>query len=335
MQQDSQNLDSLVDTMSCVVGILVVILAVTLVNIGVVIQPPEVESGITPELLRDAEREAQRIRQLLEELRRRWAGLEGAVPQQRTRFQGLQDLIAELERELQQPLPAGMETSKLEDLVGERDQQVQNLEQRIEEAQKKLARLKASLAKAPSEPPRPKTVHLPNPRPVPQDATPILFYCRYGRLIQVDPEVLALGFGFLNNLSEERRLSPGDITELSMLEYLLDENVLGDDTFRWRLHLAGTGTSLRLELQQRGAGETASEIEASSSAYQRRINSVRRTNHFALFLVWSDSFEVYVAARSILSGRLDAGWLVLEPSDEFEQNIFMTASVDRPLDLID
>ncbi|NQT17978.1 MAG: hypothetical protein HQ582_34825, partial [Planctomycetes bacterium] len=66
---------------------------------------------------------------------------------------------------------------------------------------------------------------------------------------------------------------------------------------------------LVLIYEHKGAGETPERLRGSSSRFQATVRRMGTQNNYARFLVWPDSFDVYVEARSICDERgVLAGW---------------------------
>ena len=96
---------------------------------------------------------------------------------------------------------------------------------------------------------------------------------------------------------------------------------LEDRYFRVTLTVAGRTPKLVFNRVENG-GETTEKLTSPSSQFQRRVRRIDIRKHYVRFLVWPDSFEVYIEARKLCSDRdLLAGWKAQTAQAEYSENL--------------
>lgn len=293
---DSQNLDSLLDTMANVVGILVVILAVTQISVGEAmkrIRAYEDEAAVEQALERERSSE---LRIEMDVLETELASLNVEAKQQEQ--SGLTEAAALLRRSPDAVELAEADTQQVTAALERESRQAASLEAKIEERSRRLASLRISLDSMPDIGPG-KSVRLPDPRPAPPGTVSAAFFCRYGRIFRVDLDTLKA------QLVEVLKQSPGEAFP-----------EIGSAELRWKPLPAARGRfAARLQWRSHSVGETLVEAQAQGSAYRGALAELHPKRNTLLFYVWPDSYDVYLRAREIgyRSGYL-AGWEAL-PAD--------------------
>jgi hypothetical protein len=177
-----------------------------------------------------------------------------------------------------------------------------------------LASLRAKLADTPVQGPLPdKVINLPNPRPAPEGARPVTFLCREGRIMLLDVEgIQDLAQKRAGFIIQRRRLNRNP-------DAGIDGKALADEFnrdppndrnryFDVKMTIAGRVPKLVLHRREE-AGDTAEQLERSTSRYQQQIKRIDPDEFYLQFLVWPDSFETYLRAREVSARRgLLAGW---------------------------
>jgi hypothetical protein len=314
------SLDSLLDTMTNVVGILVIVLVVTQLGVGdavkrivvgsIEITPEDLAEAQTQQAAKAAERSARE--QELAEIKN--TDLEAAQRDLRVQVAAesrrLDDLKDRRKRQLTQRLKEAREAA--EKLEAEQIKQIADLELQESKLQDQLASLKDRMRTTkPAEVLPPKIVHLPNPRKATSGAKPVSFICRDGVIMPVNIE---------SAQDRASKWTAAYITE-NRLDRDKPKGVDCDKVFRAFNRRTFRDNSFTLQLQQlndyayvifqrRGtAGETAREIDDTNSDFQQAVGKLNKNQHYLRFLVWTDSYETYLAARRIANKyRLPAGW---------------------------
>ncbi len=334
-KQSGASLDSLLDTMTNVVGILVIMLTVTQLGVGDAVKRISAGDQVDPEVLEAAKKELLKLELVKNELVKRLKAL--------VYKEGF-DIAAELRR-----LKAELASAKanVAALADKREQRVRQAEmemqrlleeaKRVLEEQKKkeeelitkitagnaeLATLRARLEDRPvQEAPPPKVVHLPNPRPAPEGSEPVTFLCREGRVMHVDAENYQdRGQKLANFIVNRRKLGTDPAAGIDgkvLAEEFNRASSIRDRNFDVNLEVQGRYP--RLVLKRRGdGGDTLEQLQRSGSRYEQEIRRLPPDKFYLQFLVWPDSFETYLAARQIASDRgLPAGWSATTMQGEY------------------
>ncbi|MFO0687549.1 MAG: hypothetical protein U0900_02470 [Myxococcota bacterium] len=312
------NLDPLVDTLSNVVGILVIVIALTQLELGEAVQrvarevaervgvppaesvaPPEAPPAPDPAL--DARREALRAR-----------GIESLPAARRT----LERVVATLEPGARGKSTAGGGAPALSPRARAA------LEARVSAAREALAAEKtsaahrreyaASLEKVPKR----LVARLPDPGLVEGREAWILV--RYGRVYPVEREAL-----FEKGRQAVTKIVPDGATrtlrpdELASVAHYLRKSDVGLGPHRWTLE---TDPALHMVLRWRtrdgGIERSRIDDDPGFAAWLARHDPAAEAIRFH---VWSDSFEAYLDARArVEAAGFRAGWRGHEADEELE-----------------
>jgi hypothetical protein len=297
---DSQNLDSLLDTMANVVGILVVILAVTQLTVGEAmkqIRSYEDEASAEHALAVERSEELALEMGVLEE--------ELAALDERGAAQELASLRDALAQARSNPAVielADVSAEAIAAALAQESRSTRRLEEEVASSSAQLASLRISLNQMPDIGAA-KAVRLPDPRPAPRGTRPAAFFCRYGRVFRVDLDDLKQQLlDTVNNPVVARANFPD----------------IGSAELRWKPLDPRQGRfGARLSWRQRNAGETSEEVASPRSAYRQALTALHPKRQTVLFYVWPDSYDVYLKAREIATGSgFLAGWEAYDADQE-------------------
>jgi len=335
---DSGSLDSLLDTMTNVVGILVILLTVTQLGVRDAVKRISTTESVKPEVL---EKTQEELRQLEKLHARLFARLKALVEQGKADpseelarvKKEILDYQADIEvlREKQErekreaELAAKKALDEIKRLLEKHEKEANELLAKVNQRAEELARLRAQLADTPEQGPLPaKVVNLPNPRAAPEKTEPMMFICREGRIIPVDVEGLrerAQKRAEFIVLRRKLGRDPKAGIDGKVLAEEFNDKKIRDRYFELGMVVSGRYPRLVFE-RRKDAGETIELLEHASSRYQQQIRRVNRKNYYLRFLVWPDSFETYLAARKIASERgLLAGWQAMTTSGEYTTSL--------------
>lgn len=311
-RQSEGSLDSLLDTMTNVVGILVILLAVTQLGVGDAMK--RIRSSLPPV-------DPEQLQALLDEYRSQKDMLTQLLDQQdkmeetstedvQKKTLSLKEMMAEIERiraALKKiTIAKRIDTAQLQKLVQTRKTEAEKLQKQLTKAQEDLAKLKAMLDKTP-EPTAlaPKIVTLPDPRPVPKGANQLTFICRKGRVYTTSTEYVRK-----KAMDVIARLKPrsGRYSADALVKYFATGKVKTEN-FTLKLRIPGYYTYIVLEPNEK-MGEDIARIMSPNSRFQSAIRKARiAKTYYGLFQVWPDSYETYLEARKIADrNKLPAGW---------------------------
>ncbi len=296
------NLDSLVDTMTNVVGVLIVVLIVTQVNVSSAAKRiranlPEVTASMMTEL-----------REKDEEVRKR---LTEVKPEE----------VEEAKEELRVLEAQRKELKKTEARDRKLDLEVAIIEQKIEESKQQLEAEGGQVAQIRSDvrekeddltSRKPKLVRLPNPRVPEEEAQEVLLIVRGGRLLHFDREAVLDAIAAkvrprkdllsrdpkYKNRYDRNKIMP-------VLESLKESNPLY--RFDFKLHQNG---HIQVYCYPRdGKGETVEDLAKPRAVGIGVMNKADHDRNYLRFLVTRDSFGQYIAMRRMAEKRhIPVGW---------------------------
>lgn len=331
-KQSVGSLDSLLDTMTNVVGILVILLAVTQLGVG------DAVKRIRGAMLEVSAEEFEKLKLRASELNDMIddeAEVSVEAGQQRevdaASLSTVSNLIAEMKVALAKLAEIQVEADETRKLIERREEKVAALEQETADVEEQLAKLQEQLEKTPKpEAPTAKIVRLPNPREVPRNWEQVLFVCRNGRIMQLDLEDLlkrahkAIARTYRGKplpkitLGEKGNAREGIALNCKALGEIFENDDVGDADFRVLIEVRDQVPYLLYEVREDG-GESAEEVLELRSRYQQQIRRMLR-NQYVRFLVWPDSFDVYLAARDITEERgIAAGWELRHQDSEYRR----------------
>ncbi len=311
-QSADMNLDSLLDTVTNVVGILVLVFVLVTLNMQKTVERIREEDpsqfGVTEQMLTEMQQQAIQQHEDLKELQVRTFGLDVQVQQDQATLEQQRQLLQDLPNV---PEVEPVDLQKLKQQVEQRKRQQEQLQEELAKLDREIADVEGELGETPemSAPP-PQIVRLPNPRPAPKDAREIRFICREGRILVFDPEQLRdrvkKRVEYLLRPMLAKAGADGEI-DCQRLVDAYNKEAVGDQEFRGRLVIENF--NLVLIYEHRGVGETSDRLRLPSSRFQAAVRRMSTDKNYARFLVWPDSFDVYVNARAVCDERgVLAGW---------------------------
>ncbi len=318
------NLDSLMDTLTNVVGFLIMLMVLMMLGVGDAVKRikeanPEL-GGVSVQELADMRMKAEDLRKLLDELKIKWEPIAPKADDMRLELEKLQALLPDLKEEAKD-LPPTSPAQEKEKLLQEQLKKEKELRDKVLATQEELAKLRAMLAETPERHlPPPKRVSLPDPRDPPKGARPIYFFCRNGEIYPVDVDNLRK-----LALTTVKRV-PGAVNKDGTVDCdkvveLVNSKAIGDRVFMIRMEVSSNFLHMRLE-PRKGAGETLEQMLKPASTYQRMARKAQQDGNFARFYVWNDSYDLYLEARKICDSiGLPAGWDPFYPNFEWKNRL--------------
>lgn len=323
------NLDSMLDTLTNVVGILVIVL------VAVQLSSQEAASRIAEELEKIDPQEVARLEQAAAKAKEQAEEAAEALREQR---QAVTDPRAELSRleatlQIEQDL-ARQAAARAEELekkqAAERtaaEEAAKKLaaEQAQQEAEKKsleerLAEMRRELENLPrlTAPPA-KEVRLPDPRPAPRGVKELRVLCREGRIWLVDSAALqAKAQKRADYVVRSKKLDPDND------RWILDGRTFVEEFNKAPVRDGGFTMSLKVVnnrwlqlVLERGSGEKADDAIKGTGDLARALRRFRPDTHIVRFFVWPDTFEEYLKVREFTNQRgFAAGWEPVTSPDE-------------------
>lgn len=332
-QSISASLDSLLDTMTNVVGILVIILVLTILGVDEAVSRIS-EQLADKELVTQEEYDAafEQAEQTTARLMKVRSQPVSAVDLTKDRQQ-LADLKSQLsqlkpkqtddEANLPDPAALAKQLKTRQQVLATLQAQYGNTRQRSDKLTQQLAAI------GQPTPTKPKQVTIPNPRTAPEGAQPVYFLCKGERIYEVPLEqLLELAEQRIKIVQREHR---ADRPPCKAIQAYFDDNTVKSRGVQLKVRINRNRVILRI-LPEEGVGETIEEIQRSSSKYKRAMLKLKRDENYARFVVWPDSYEAYLAARTLTDDyNLPAGWQPMYPTSIFEKWTPFICTPDKPL----
>lgn len=312
------NLDSLMDTMTNVVGILVIVLVLTQLSVGDAVKRirniNDAIPDVDPAMLEEKKSEATSLRKFIEEHEPLAENADKQIATALVSKKELQAKIDELKKMVETDPKLAAALSKVKSSVDDRKKQEADLKKKIADSGKQIQDLKAMLDKTP-EPkvPTPVQVTLPDPRPAPKGWTQLLVLCKNERVFELDYvkyQKLAQ-----KKIERNRRLqvkeddvNTGGFDEEKVIAFF-DRDVVRNPDFKITIKTYYKNIPYIMFNPRDKGGDTVESVVKSGSKFQRLVAKAKSQKKYLRFLVYDDSFEVYLAARTIAQDRnLPAGW---------------------------
>ncbi len=337
-KESGASLDSLLDTLTNVVGILVILLSVTQLGVGEAVQRIAETDSVRPEVYEQALAERNDLMRLRVELEARLAVYSQEDDQLanldlRVLLKQIEDLEASLAVLLEGQEDRDLKMLELRKLqeeaqrrLDEQKKEAEKSETELSTAQELMAKLRSKLADAPAGGYAASTIiTLPNPRSAPEGAIAIPVLCRDQRVYFIDNiNLQQRALAKIQTIGKRRNLMFNPDIGVDQAILLGDFHrgaPIDDDNIELKLTAAGR-TPKPVFQRKKGGGETAEELRAGRSKFGRRIRQLDGKRFYAKFLVWPDSFEVYIEARKLCSDRdLLAGWKAQTSQAEYSENL--------------
>ncbi len=309
------NLDPLVDTLSNVVGILIVVVILTQIQVGDALDRLiEIDASTLPESKQIAnvvEAEYNDLStRLTESKRRREAVLSRSTG-------SLSDAVSAAERALVslEDMPKSFATSSPASKI--------STEREIKELKKELQIQRTSLegrseyASEIQQVPKELVARLPDPGLVTGEEAWIL--CRYQRCYLTDrTELIQVGSRAIGDIiGESRRIRPD---EFDALAHHLRKRDIGYGNFRWHF-VSEPSPRAQVAWRSKDPGIERTRL-ATSPRFAEWLAARSPERDFIRFQVWNDSFETYLEARQVIEAAgFRAGWDAFKADQELELSL--------------
>jgi len=314
-RDDTGSLDSLLDTLTNVVGILVIVLVVTMMDVNQAVEQVkfrDIREEDLAEVVADVERATVESAELTEQL----TELTGDVPPETT-FR-LEAAVAALDTQLQaarqtqqQAQQARQRQDQLRQQVAAQAAKADQLQETVEAQRLEVRTLRARLDQPSTvKTPPARSIALPDPRPAPKGASARFVFCHYGTVqffdvngYQQRAEKRALFLVSSRKLDQDKAKG----IDAQVFKKLFDERPISDGQARVELVIRGAWGAL--QMIPRKQGETAERLAEGSSRYESLLRRLSGENIYLRFIVWPDSYDAYLVARQLANNyEIPAGW---------------------------
>lgn len=345
-EDDGGGLDSLLDTMTNVLGILVLVIVTTQLDVKDAVKRIADSDVVQPEALEAARQKLSLSKDQAEQIRAQLGAiptndaeavtveiddLRRKIDETRGSLATTTKTVNEYALKIQQDTKKVEEAKKLLQELKETEPKRMELKESLASALKDEGRLKALLDKTPAQrAPPPKTVSLPDPRPAPEGARPVTFLCTGNRVYPIAADDLRTSIAkSAEQVVAARGLDGGPEAGVNFdrfkTEFRRQNRNLRDDFFDIEVYAAGIYPRLRFMPRDK-AGFHEGEVVKQRGKFALMLSTLDRTKYYAQFIVLPDSFEVYLAARAVADqAGILSGW------DPQPQNFQYTTHLGGPI----
>lgn len=315
------SLDSLMDTLTNVVGILVIILLFTVVNAADAVKRIKgFVDEISDKQFAEAKAQAEEVRKLLEQHRKDWEKLDDQIPAEQLSLKRQQELLAMLKQDMAKLASSKVNVDEVKKQLEDRRASVKKVEDDIAAKEKEIASLKARLADRPARGPDQdaKIVNLPEPRDPPKGAKPVVFICHKGRIVLVDtPTLQAKAMDALQGAA--RVVVRQNAIDSARLTDIFKKKYVGDRNCQLKIRVGGDAKPyLAVEPRPDAGDKTETVGKRRNSQFQEVIRKLDPNKFYLDFRVYSDSFDTYLEARNAAAHQgILAGWVPYAPTSEY------------------
>ncbi len=308
---DAGGPDALLDTMTNVVGILIIMLIVTQLQVSDAVERIKgFVEDIPEEEVAAAETRSAELNELISDETEEWQELSIDEDKRKLSIAEQKRLIDNLKRDLEKLADSNVDPAQLKKEIDARKKEVAKLEADINNKDKRLASLKAQLASTPSGPdPDAKVVNLPNPRPAPKGAQAFDMLCVKGRVMPIyESRFLSL---CQRKVAQRRRaIATAQGLVADKLIEIFESDPVEDAYFKVKITIINNIPHIDLIPKKDAGEETARVLAGGQSQYRGWIRQLNKAQSYIRFRVCTDSFETYLAARNVAAQqRYLAGWL--------------------------
>ena len=342
--EDDGGLDSLLDTMTNVVGILVLVLIVTQMSVAEVVTRITTENKVDEESVAELNQQLEIERTELRDLEKILVNpIDIDEEKLRQELQLNKDLLARkkelLAEKKKEKNEFAIKIQKDEDLakknqkmVADNEAKRKELETLISNSLEKKATLAAQLDKTPRvKAPADIKISIPNPRPAPPGSKQLMIICSGNRIYPVDIEAFRKDAELkaktiVNRFNLNRDPAKGIDPEKFTQQYEKLKNPT--DYFDVEYYVQGNRWPRFRLIPRENRGAIGKELVNPRSRLRRWFNGVDFNKYYARFYVLPDSFDVYVLARRFFSNnKILAGW------DPQTENWTLTSHVPGGIEL--
>lgn len=304
------NLDSLLDTMTNVVGILIIVLIVSQLNVSQAVK--RIRDDLEPvseEQMAKLAEERSVVENQIEQLRQTPGDtvLPADIEKLQTDLAKLQVMVMEAEKKR-------LQQKDLEAALVFKEKETEQLEKDLTQMREQLVGLDSQtagldLAKIP-----PKKVRLPDPRDPYEDASEVLFYCKGGRVMRIDvPTLLEKTLAALKAEKSIIAEMQGDTPiydREKTREFIARKNISDGDSTVEIINFPDRGWGqISLVPNFETGGESIQKAADPYSKYRKILKRARSDRDYAYFIVHNDAFETYLLARRIAEEEFaPIGW---------------------------
>ncbi|PQO31180.1 hypothetical protein C5Y96_12585 [Blastopirellula marina] len=328
--EEEEGLDSLLDTMFNVVGILIIVLVVVQLGMqesvkqianSVQIDPLALEQLIKD--LEEAQKDKLKVEKDLKDLNPDEQNLEMLIQRLQSESVAKEAILKSQQGELQKAIIAQKDALEMAKKADENKEKREKLSSDLNSALEEIAKLEATLDDTPERSQMAaKVVTLPDPRPAPEGIKEASFLLTGNQVYPIVDEPVRDSAKKRSEYQAERGLrkyvkDPKQGIDAEKFVEDFNERPMSDDWFKMEMYAAGRDPRLRFTPKE-DAGFKIDEITSPRSRFRRLLSSVDPSKFYFKFIVMPDSYEAYVETRHVTDemGYL-AGWTPVDANWQY------------------
>jgi len=333
--------DSLLDTMTNAVGVLIIVLAVSYLALRDTVdrvnkvQPVPLRSST--DQFQDLQAETDRLNKVIEQLRFEWKMSRSDAQYNRVQLNRIQKEAEMLAKRSDRQDSSRVDVRNVTQLLDRDRVTLQQIEGEIDRLRQEMKHARQTI-NLQRKLPKPKVTiaRVPDPVPAPRGALRLPFLCRYGRVVFYPTEEMLqhLNRGIADATGTDLKSPRLQMRDLQTVVDYFNEREIGQGGLRWRIHavqrinaIGATYRELRaiLEWSTPDVGESLADIQKKGSKYQQILAAASSRDVYAKYYVWGDSFPEYAVSREIADEySVPAGWVAKEGDAEYQLVVMST-----------
>ncbi|MHC2068997.1 hypothetical protein ACYFX5_16125 [Bremerella sp. T1] len=328
--EEEEGLDSLLDTMFNVVGILIIVLVVVQLGMQESVKQIANSMSVDPlaleQLIKDleeAQKDKLKVEKDLKDLDPSEQDLEMLIQRLQSESVSKEAVLKSQQGELQKAIIAQKDAQEMAKKADENKEKREKLSSDLNSALEEIAKLEATLD---DTPPRAqmeaKVVNLPDPRPAPEGIKEAIFLCINNQVYPIVDDPVRSAARKRAEYQAERGArkyikDPKQGIDAEKFVEDFNERPMSDDWFRMEMYASGRDPRLRFTPKE-DEGFKINEIQSPRSRFRRLLSTVDPSKFYFKFIVLPDSYEAYVETRHVTDemGYL-AGWTPVDKNWQY------------------
>ncbi|MEW4563769.1 hypothetical protein AB1K70_14640 [Bremerella sp. JC770] len=328
--EEEEGMDSLLDTMFNVVGILIIVLVVVQLGMqesvkqianSMQIDPLALEKLIKD--LEEAQKDKLKVEKELKDLNPDEQDLEMLIQRLQSESTAKDAILKSQQGELQKAIIAQKDAMEMAKKADENKEKREKLSSELNSALEEIAKLEATLDDTPERAQMAaKVVTLPDPRPAPEGIKEAAFLLTGNQVYPIIDETARDSAKKRSEYMAERGVrkyvkDPKQGIDAEKFVEDFNERPMSDDWFRMEMYASGRSPRLRFTPKE-DAGFKIAEIQSPRSRFRRLLSTVDPSKFYFKFIVMPDSYEAYVETRHVTDqmGYL-AGWTPVDANWQY------------------
>ncbi len=310
----SDNQNSLMDTLTNVVGVLVIMLAIAQLSVGAAVRKLKnyVEPVGISEIATFTQSKVNLEKELIDE-QKKWESISNNSPLYKSEVKNLRVKSSRVSTEIFNLRKRYARIQSLQENVKKNQNEITILTENKKSLNSKILELEKKLSEIsrPEENAEPYQLPLPSPKPRPDRTQQFDVYCYKDKIHFIDVDINDLRKNILKIMrSKLNYIRPDQPLNCSEIVEYFNKNVIYKR--HYQVKMAILNGELEAVLSPRPGliiGESLEQILESNSDYQTRLRKLKVNKDFLHYYVDPESYGLYIQARDIARKMsINAGW---------------------------